>query len=365
MKILVIANDSGGVFRFRKMLLESLINKNNNVTVITPFGTEIDKLSEMDLKLIDVPVDRRGLNPLKDFSLIMKYNSIINTLKPDCVITYTIKPNIYAGLICRFKHINYVINITGLGSTFQNNGVLRKLIQFLYRISVKSAKVVFFENEANRELFIEERIAKKNQTYKLNGAGVDIKYFKPTEYKDYVKTKFLFIGRIMKEKGVDELFDAIHMLLESGIEVELDMLGSYEENYRVMIDKYEKEGWLKYHGVVSDVRPYINECSCFVLPSWHEGMANTILECAASARPIITSRIPGCMEAVIDEKSGYLCEPKDAVDLYEKLKLFASLTYESKRLMGLVGRHYMEEVFDKKKVVEDTISRIRDAGVLI
>ena len=162
----------------------------------------------------------------------------------------------------------------------------------------------------------------------------------------------------MQEKGIDELFAAMRRLKAEGYCCSLDVLGGFEENYSARIKEYEAEGWLCYRGYQDDVRPFIENCHCFVLPSWHEGMANTNLENAAMGRPVITSNIHGCMEAVETGKSGLLCECRNADDLYEKMKEFAELPWEKKKEMGVQGRKVAEEKFDKRKVVEETISEI-------
>ena len=162
----------------------------------------------------------------------------------------------------------------------------------------------------------------------------------------------------MKEKGIEELFAAMERLRSEGADCCLDVLGGYEENYAETIRRYEEQGWLRYHGYVTDVRPYIEKAHCFVLPSYHEGMANTNLECAAMGRPVITSNIPGCKEAVLDGVSGLLCEPKDTDSLYYAMKHFLSLSAETRAQMGKAGRKHMEEVFDKKKVVEETMKAL-------
>lgn len=358
MKVVVIANDSGGLYRFRGLLLEKLIFLGNNVVCLTPFGNSIKELNQIGVTLINTPIERRGINPFVDIKLFFNYWKIIKREKPELVITYTIKPNIYGGIICRIKKIPYAVNITGLGTAFENGGMLKRLVTVMNKLACKKAKVVFFENEENRRIFIREKIAKENQTYRLNGAGVNLNTFHTTEYPVMGNTRFLFIGRVMAEKGISELFVAMKKLITDGVECELDILGEYEENYKDQIEKYEAEGWLHYYGVQNDVRPFIERSHCFVLPSWHEGMANTNLECAAMGRPVITSNIPGCMEAVIDGKTGYLVERKNANDLYKVMKQFTKLSYDQRKAMGLAGRKHMEEVFDKKKVVQDTIRHL-------
>ena len=234
----------------------------------------------------------------------------------------------------------------------------KRIVIILNKIACKKAKVVFFENEGNRQAFIRERIVKESQTYRLNGAGVNLKEYQVTEYPRGETIKFLFMGRVMAEKGIDELFLAMQRLISDGIKCELDILGQYEEDYKEKIYTYEAQGWLHYYGYQKDVRKFIEKCHCFVLPSWHEGMANTNLECAASGRPIITSNIPGCKESTIDGVSGYLVEKRNVNDLYRVMKKLAELPYDKRKEMGIAGRKHMEEVFDKRKVVDETIKHI-------
>lgn len=360
MKILILANNDVGLYQFRRELIEELL-KENQVTIALPQGNLVEPLVKKGCKFIDTPLDRRGVNPIRDFRLLKQYIKILNAENPDLVITYTIKPNVYGGFASRMKRIPYAINVTGLGTAFQKQGMLRKLVTCMYKVGLKKAKVVFFENEENRQILIDEKIVKREQTCCLNGAGVNLSHYTVHEYpQENEQTKFLFVGRVMKEKGVDELFAAMERLHKEGMSCILDVLGGYEENYEKIIKKHETAGWLKYHGYQKDVRPFIEQAHCFVLPSWHEGMANTNLECAASGRPVITSDIHGCKEAVLENVSGYLCEKQNTDSLYEQMKKFTRLSYEERRAMGLAGRKHMEEVFDKKKVVAMTMEKLLD-----
>lgn len=359
MKVMVIANDSGGLYRFRGLLLEKIISLGNNVVCLTPFGNSIDGLNQIGVTLINTPIERRGINPFVDIKLFFNYWKMIKREKPELVITYTIKPNIYGGIICRIKKIPYAVNITGLGTAFENGGILKRLVTVMNKLACKKAKVVFFENAENRQTFIDEKIVKEEKTCLLNGAGVNLEHFNVTEYPaDNETIRFLFIGRVMKEKGIDELFKAMQLLREDGIDCVLDVVGGYEEDYSEQIKQYENDGWLTYHGIQKDVRPFIAAAHCFVLPSWHEGMANTNLECSAMARPVITSNIHGCLEAVEDGVTGFLCERQSPESLYKVMKQFCGLTLDQKKNMGLSARKHMEEVFDKRKVVEETIANL-------
>jgi galacturonosyltransferase len=358
MKVLILTNYDVGLYQFRKELIEELL-KNNKVTISLPYGELVEPLKEMGCKFIDTKLDRRGINPIKDFSLFRKYKEILKIEKPDLVITYTIKPNIYGGLVCRMKKIPYSVNITGLGTAFQNDNLLKKIVIILYKIALKNSKVVFFENIENKEIFENIGIITREQSCLLNGAGVNLEHYKYLEYPPESEvTHFLFVGRIMREKGIDELFSVMKKLVDDGYKCDLSVLGEFEESYAETIDKHKKEGWLNYYGYQKDVRPYIKNCHCFVLPSWHEGMANTNLECAASGRPIITSNIHGCKEAVVENETGFLCLPKDSDSLYNSMRRFIKLSYKDKCNMGNKGRKHMESIFDKTKVVKTTIDRL-------
>lgn len=358
-KIVIIANNSGGLYGFRRELISEFVKRNYSVTALTPFDANLDDLRALGITVVNTPMERRGVNPVKDWKLLKLYRKLLHELEPDLVLTYTIKPNVYGGFVCRMKRIPYATNITGLGTSFQGNRILRAFVIFLYKVSLKKAEVVFFENVENRQSFINKGIVIEEQTYLLNGAGVNLEHYQVVEYpKDEDDVRFLFIGRIMKEKGMDELLSAMKRLRQDGIPCTLDVLGYFEEDYETIINQCEKEGWLRFHGYQSDVRPFIANAHCFVLPSWHEGMANTSLECASMGRPLITTDISGCKEAVIDEVSGYLCEEQNADSLYALMKKFVALNQEERKAMGLAGRRHMEETFDKIKVVAGTINRL-------
>lgn len=367
MKILIICNSASGLEVFRGMLIRRLIKDGNIVSSIIPKSTENKELNaekeieKWGCKLIRIPMERRGMNPIKDINLLKSYYKTVKVEKPDLVITYTIKPNIYGGFVSRILKVPYAVNITGLGTAFQSNGMFKHMVTAMYKIALKKVKIVFFENIENRNVIVNYGIISSEKTYVLAGAGVDLEHFQFMKYPEKCEcTRFLFIGRVMKEKGIDELFEAMRRLKQEGDNCTLDVLGGFEENYSDKIKKYEEEGWLHYQGYQDDVRPFIEECHCFVLPSWHEGMANTNLECAASGRPVITSNIHGCLEAVIDGKTGYLAKKQDSADLYRVMKKFVSLSYDERKKMGEAGRRHMKGTFDKKIVIEQTLEKLRE-----
>lgn len=352
--VLVLTNSSDGLYGFRRELLERLRTA-HKVIVATPDSGHVDDLRALGCTIIPTPLDRRGINPVADGKLLLRYRRLLRQVRPDLVISYTIKPNIYGGLACRTAGIPFAANITGLGTAFQKEGPLRKLVTALYKTALKKAKAVFFENAANRDTLLEMGIVRPEQCRLLMGAGVNLQRFATADYPAEETTRFLFVGRLMREKGVDELLSAMARLHDEGANCTLDVLGEPEEDYTAAIAAGEQAGWLRYHGYQTDVRPFVAASHCFVLPSYHEGMANTNLECAAMARPLITSDIPGCREAVEEGVSGLLCAPRDAESLYTAMKRFLALPRQGRAAMGRAGRRRMEAIFDKEKVVNATL----------
>lgn len=357
-KILIFTNHSYMFYQFRKELIEKLLEK-YEVVLSMPFVGHEDDFVQMGCRCIETDVDRRGINPLTDFKLLQFYNKIVKEEKPDKVITYSIKPNIYAGLICSYRKVPYYANVQGLGTAFQKK-VLAHFVKMLYKAAFRKVKFIFFENTGNAEEFIDRKVADPKKIVVLNGAGVNLEHYAytPKTSQDQ-KFHFLYLGRIMKEKGMDELFHAMERLhREYGEKVVLDIVGFFEDEYKEIVEKIEKKRIAVFHGFQEETRPYYAMADCVVLPSYHEGMSNVLLEASAMGRPVITSDIPGCREAVEDGKSGYLCEVKNADMLFEKMKLMADKSPEEIEEMGRCARKRMEELFDKKMVVEKTVEII-------
>lgn len=357
-RILILANFDVGLYKFRKELIQELLNQKNEVYISLPEGALVRKLETMGCKFVNTYVDRRGINPKTDMKLLLFYRKLIKQIQPDLVVTYTIKPNIYGGLVCREMKVPYAVNITGLGTAFQNEGMIKKIVTVLYKSALKKAKVVFFENVGNKQALIEEKIVREEQICVLNGAGVNLEEYPFCEYPSEREIRFLFIGRVMKEKGVDELFTVAEQIKKEYDNVFFDIVGPMEDDYINRIQELVENGIIEYHGYQEDVKPFIQKCHCFVLPSYHEGMANTLLEAGAMGRPLITSNIHGCMEAVDDGVSGFLCEKQNVNSLYNVIKKFLGLTLVEKKEMSLAERRRTEMIFDKNTIVEKTKDRL-------
>lgn len=357
-RIVILANQSGGLYDFRKDLMIALQEK-AEVYAVVPHNDRWDELQALADRVIELPIDRRGMNPARDAKLLGQYRAILKRLRPDLVLTYTIKPNIYGGLACRALHIPYAVNITGLGSAIENGGWLKRFVLTLYKPVLAGAKVVFFENARNRDTLAAAGVVPRGRDVVLHGAGVNLEDYPCQPYPQEGMVRFLFVGRVMHEKGVDELFAAAKRMKQTyGDSVEFHIVGSFEEGYKPLMDELEQTGMVKYHGYQSDMKRFYAMADCVVLPSYHEGMSNVLLEAAASGRPLITSDIPGCREAVEPGVSGYLCPARDADALYAAMRRFLELPPAQRTAMGAASHDWIARNFNKKAVVAETVAAL-------
>lgn len=353
-KILILTNHSFMLWQFRRELIAALQAQGHAVTLALPFGERIEDFRTMGCSLVDIPVDRRGINPVTDSKLFFRYRRLLREEKPDLVITYSIKPNIYGGFACRLAGIPYCVNVQGLGTAFERRGIAQ-LVTMLYRVALKKAKTVFFENAGDAAVFRDKKIIPAARQTLLSGAGVNLTRHELRPYPENETFRFLYLGRIMKEKGMDELFAALTRLHEQGVPCVLDLVGFYEDGYKDQVEALEAQGICRYHGFQADPRPFYAAADCLVLPSYHEGMSNVLLEAAAAGRPLITSAIPGCQEAVEEGVNGFTCPAKDSQALLKAMQEMMALPRETREAMGLAGRARMEAVFDKNQVVKTTV----------
>ena len=356
-KILIITNHSYMLWQFRRELIAALVARGLEVVIALPFGDRVEELKSLGCRLIDTPLERRGTNPMEEMKLLMRYRRILKQEKPDLVLTFSVKPNVYGGILCRLMKIPRCMHVQGIGTAFQKP-VLSGLVTLLYRLAAGGAKTVFFENQENARLFREKKITDEKHQLVLPGAGVNLSHFEAREYPRRDTVRFLYLGRLMREKGIRELFDALEQLHREGENFHLDIVGFQEEQWQENVERLEKLCICTHHGFRFDPRPYYGNADCVVLPSYHEGMSNVLLEAGATARPVITSDIPGCREAVEDGVTGYLCRSKDTEDLKNKLRKFIHLPREEAREMGLRAREKMQRQFDKNQVVAMTLAAL-------
>ncbi|MBN2770554.1 MAG: glycosyltransferase family 4 protein [Spirochaetes bacterium] len=362
--ILMLTNSAGGLCHFRFELVERLLSEGYSVFFSVPNNSEdiyVKKLKEIGAQHIFTKINRRSTNPFIDILLFFKYIKLLKKIKFDIVLTYTIKPNVYGGIACNILKIPYIANITGLGSAVENKSILQNISLFLYKIAFKKVKHVFFQNSENQEFFFKNNIAIHNN-YLLPGSGVNLKKFDILDYPiESECIKFLFISRVMREKGIDYYLEAAKYLKSKNPNFEFHICGACDDSYQNIIKASTKDGIIIYHGRVPNVRDYLKFTHCTIHPTYYpEGMSNVLLESAASARPAITTNRSGCREIIKDGVNGYIAEQKNSRNLIEKIEKFIGLSYEEKKQMGLNGRKMVEDKFDRNIVIDAYMKTIKN-----
>ena len=365
LKVLVLANDTTYAFNLRDELLERLVSDGNEVVVASQPLLYQDELKGMGCRLIDIETNRHGKNPLSDLGLLSKFKKLLKAEKPDMVLTYNIKPNVYGGMACKSLKIRYIPNITGLGTAVEYPGMMQKLTTRLYKSGVAGASCIMFQNDENQAFFAEHKMLKQGvRTRLLPGSGVNLNKHKAMPYPENSDTiNFLFIARVLKEKGIDLYLNSAKRIYEKHKNVVFHICGLCDdESYLGLLKEAEKSGYIKYHGQQKDMIPFFEMAHCIVHPSYYpEGMSNVLLEAAAHCRPIIATDRSGCRETVDDKKSGFIVPIKDEEALVNALDAFLAMPYDQKRDMGLAGRAKIEKEFDRQFVVGAYLEEIERA----
>lgn len=356
-KVLVLTNSSGGLYDFRGEFIEALCQK-YEVHVSMPDDVKEKELKDLGCHILKTPINRRGINPFEDLKLYRAYGKMMKEIKPDLAVTYTIKPNIYGGLAAGMKKIPYIATITGLGGAFDRTGLLLKLIVGMYRAGLRRAACVFFQNEENKGIFQSMGITAK-RTRMVMGSGVSLEKHTYEPYPEREETHFLFVGRVMKERGILEYIEAAKRLHSDRIF--FDIMGYCDEDYQELLDDLEKEGVIRQIGFHTQVHEYLAAADAIVVASFHEGMSNALIEGAATGRAVIASNISGCKEAFEEGVTGFGFTPGKPVELIDAMEKFLSLSTQERAAMGRRGREKMEREFDRKLVTAaymEEVSRI-------
>ena len=359
-KVLFLVNHDVAIYNFRLELVQRLIEEGYQVVVSSPYGERIEDLKKLGCVFIDTKINRRNMNPITDLLLLRFYLHVLERIKPDIVLSYTIKPNIYGGMACEYYNIPYIANITGLGTAMEQGGWLSILTIILYKAAFMKVTRVFFQNNENMQFFSNHGIARGRHML-IPGSGVNLQHFIPLEYPSSDTIEFTFISRIMKEKGIDQFLDAAIAIKAKYPNTKFHVCGFCEEDYKPKLLKLQNIGIIIYHGMLSDVRDILGKVHCTVHPTYYpEGLSNVLLESCACARPIITTDRSGCKEVIDDGENGYIVRQKDGGDLVAKIERFILLPYEQKRLMGLNGRKKVEIKFDRKFIVNSYMAEISE-----
>lgn len=351
-KILFLANHFITLYSFRKELINELINQGHEVYLSLPESEENKYFADLGCKIILTKIDRRGVNPIKDLQLIKFYKRVIPQINPDIIFSYTIKPNIYGTIASNGKY-KQVCNITGTGGTFLEKNFVSEVVKLLYKLSIKKCYKVFFQNTGDRDYFINNKLVSNNYDM-LPGSGcnLDEHLFVPMPDTDVIR--FIFIGRVMKLKGIDEYLAGAKIIRQKYPNAEFLIAGwNEEEEYKKIVEKYQSEGIVKYIGFRKDINDWIVKSHCTVLPSHGgEGVPNVLLESAATGRICIGSKINGTMDVIEDGTTGYLFETGDEKSLVEAIEKVMKLTDEQRKEMGLSGRVKIESEFNRQFVVD-------------
>lgn len=359
-RILIVSNVSGGLYGFRQELISELV-ENNDVMIMSSDNGHVDDFIKLGCTFIKTEFDRHNTNPLKELELISLYKNKIRELKPDIVLTYTIKPNIYAGMVCASLGIPYVANITGLGTALENGGLLQKVSVTLYRYGLRKAQKVFFQNTENQEFMLKHKVVRGAYDL-LPGSGVNLERYHILDYPQGETVDFVFIARIMKEKGIEQYLDAARYIREKYPQTRFHVCGNCEQAYEETLKKLNDNGIIIYHGRIDDVVGMHTISQCTIHPTYYpEGMSNVLLESCACGRPIITTNRSGCKEIVEDGVNGFVVRQKDSADLIEKIETFLGLSWEERRNMGLAGRLKVEQEFDRQIVVNKYMEEINNS----
>lgn len=358
--ILVFSNHPSWTYNLRGEVLEAFVNNGYRVVIAVGYGKELEPLLKIGCELVDIPFNRHGMNPLKEVSLYFKYRKLLDRIKPDVLLTYTIKPNLYGCFLSGKRGIPCIANITGLGTAVEYPGVMRSVLLRVYNVAFRHAYKVFFQNTMNRDLFVNNGIVKDNYGL-LPGSGVNVKKFEFLPYPQKDTLEFVFVSRIMKEKGIDQYLDAAIYLKSKYSNLKFHICGFCEQDYQSQIDKLVSEGIIIHHGMVSNIRDILREVHCLVLPTYYpEGMSNVLLESCATGRPIITTDRPGCAEIVDDGINGFVVKQKDSQDLIEKMEKFIAMPFENKKRMGEQGRIKVEKEFNRDIVVRKYLEAVNN-----
>ena len=361
MKVMILANNDAGLYKFRRELLEELL-KEHEVMICLPDGEYIKDMTDMGCKFIACNLlDRRGTNPVKEIKLIDYYTKLLKKEKPDIVFTYTIKPNVYGGMVCGKLGIPYAANITGLGTAVENAGPMQKVTLTLYKMGLKKAQMVFFQNAENKNFMLSKNVV-QGDYFQLPGSGVNLKHYQPLEYPKFDTIDFVFIARVMKEKGIDNYLEMAEDIRKKYPQTRFHICGFCEDDYTDRLNELEEKGVIIYHGMVKDMTKIYKKTACTIHPTYYpEGLSNVLLESSASARPIITTNRAGCREVIDDGVNGFICKQNDSADLIKQVEKFLALSWEERKNMGLAGRIKVEKEFDRQIVIDKYLQEVHRA----
>jgi glycosyltransferase involved in cell wall biosynthesis len=363
-RILLASNTAWSVYNFRRGLIAALMSRGMTVVVAAPHDDYSARLASLGCRCIDLPLDNKGTNPLRDIRTFLDFVNVLKEARPDLAMFFTIKPVIYGSLAARWLRIPVIDTITGLGSAFVSEGWLTRIVERLYRVALRWPRKVFFLNADDCARFVQRGLVQAAQSERLPGEGVDLARFSPAPYPNNGSPVLLMLGRLLREKGVCEFVEAARKVRKTLPAARFQLLGPLYAANPTAINRREMNAWVaegavEYLGETADVVPYVAAADCVVLPSYYlEGVPRALLEAAAMGRPVIVADNIGCRETVEDGVTGFLCKARDAGDLAGKIERLLALSREERAAMGMKGRQKMEREFSETLVVGRLLAAI-------
>lgn len=364
MKIIFSSNIAWSIFNFRMPLLKSLQEEGHEIHAVSAFNEKYsEKLMNEGFFFHGIKINNNSKNPIKDLYLLVQYYNIYKKINPDVICHNAIKPNVYGTIAAKILGIPVVNNISGLGTLFIKKSLSTKIAKFLYKISQRRADKVFFQNTEDHQEFLNNKLVKVDNSEVIPGSGVDTKSFVPKKEKGDRIFRFIFIGRLIFDKGILEFIEALRILKKKYPNFEGAVLGPiyYSNNTAIteeILNDWISESVINYLGETDNVVEYMQTADCLVLPSYREGLSKVLIEGSSVALPIITTDVPGCRDVIVDGVTGYLCKVKNNEDLAEKMELILNMKDSDRIEMGNRGRERAISTFDEKIIIKQYKSAI-------
>ncbi|NHQ59177.1 glycosyltransferase family 4 protein [Chlorobium sp. BLA1] len=368
-KILISANTTWNLVNFRGGLITKLVANGYEVIALAPEDEYRERLTALGCRYVPLQMDNKGTHPVRDFQLMLGFLKVLFHEKPDAILAYTVKPNIYASLAAKVTGTPVINNISGLGTAFIRGGWMAALVSLLYRTGLSRSKRVYFQNEDDRTLFLEKGLVKRAKTDLLPGSGIDLQHYNPVKHgigdTPGDGPVFLMVARLLWDKGVREYVDAARIVKKRNPETRFHLLGFLDVKNQTAVPREDVEAWvqegvIEYLGTSDDVRPFLAAADCVVLPSYREGTPRSLLEAAAMGKPLIATDVPGCREVVCDGVNGYLCKARESNDLAEKIFTFIALPKALQLQFGSHSRNIAETRFDEQIVIRKYLQVVDD-----
>lgn len=356
--VVISTNAAWNIVNFRAGLVRAMLRQGYRVVALAPAARPGMDLSSLGIEHVTIDIDSKGMSPLADLGLTIRFRRALQRIAPDAMLNFTIKPNVYGSIAAHSLGIPVINNVSGLGTAFIREGWLTRIVSMLYRVAFRRSHCVFFQNGDDQHLFVSRGLVAAGRSALLPGSGIDLGRFTAAPTGIAARSfRFLLIARLLRDKGVVEYVEAARLLRRDFPDVEFCLLGYLDVENRTAVTRAEVDQWvdaglINYLGDTDDVRPAIAAADCIVLPSYREGLPRTLLEGSAMAKPLIATDVPGCRAIARADVNALLCRAKDAGSLAAAMRRMIGLNPAIRRDMGLAGRRIVEAEYDERMVAD-------------